>query len=515
MVAPAQEDVPVFKSRVDVVLVPVVVRDANGKPVGDLGREAFELRDFGKRRNIEIFTIETREGRSRRATADESKGVGIAAMPPDAPERFIAYLFDDVHAEFGDLGRARDAARKQIGALATSDRAAVFTTSGTVMQEFTADRAAIESALKKLMPHPQRVKGCPFVSYYLANAYVNHHDPEALAAITSLVLQCIPNLPPDLARGTAEAEARFALAEGEQVTRNVLATIRNVVQRMARLPGARSIVFASPGFINPQSLREQAALTDRALATRTVINSLDVRGVYTDPEFDTAQRPVAGRALMNQQRFEGMTQGAVLAELAESTGGSRVFNTNDLEAGFNRLASPAEIRYVLGFASSAADGRFHTLKVDVKGCRGCTVTARKTYYAPKPGEPARQNDPGVVQNDVYDVPVRLDAAARQGGISMTAQLDVSAIEFQKSGELFTRSIAVLFAVFDWDGNMVKSDAKRLDVKVAEETLRDLKSRGLPVRADIDAKPGKYLVRFVMADTDRKVLASVTRAVVCE
>lgn len=515
VVAPAQEDLPVFRSRVDVVFVPVAVRYANGNTAANLKREDFELRDSGKRQKIDIFRVETRGGVGRLQTAAASKRPAIPTMPADAPERFIAYLFDDVHAEFGDLGRARIAAQAQMRALGPSDRVAIYTTSGTVMQEFTAERALIEGAFKRVTPHPQKGKGCPEVSYYLGNAWVNNHDPDALAVITTLVLACTPNMPLNLARSMAEVEARFALNEGEQTTRNVLATIRNVVQRMARLPGARSIVFASPGFINPQSLREQAALTDRALATRTVIHTLDLRGVYTDPQFDAAERGAATAAQGSQKRFEEMSQGAVLAELAESTGGSRAFNTNDLQSGFERLVSPPEVQYVLGFSSTAADGRVHGLKVTVRGCDGCSVTARKFYYATRRDEPARHNDPGVAQADVYDTPVQLEVTARQGGLSATAQLDVSALEFDRSGELYMRSIPVLFAVFDWDGNMVKSEAKRVEVKVTAATLRELKSRGLPVRANIDARPGKYIVRMVVADSERRVLAAVTRAVICE
>ena len=56
----------------------------------------------------------------------------------DLPDRFIAYLFDDVHMKFGDLAHARDAAGRHIdSALRTTDRAAIYTTSGLNIQDFT------------------------------------------------------------------------------------------------------------------------------------------------------------------------------------------------------------------------------------------------------------------------------------------------------------------------------------------------------------------------------------------
>jgi VWFA-related protein len=290
MVAPAQEDLPLFKTGVDIVLAPVVVRDSGGKAVSDLRPEDFELKDSGKTRKIESFSLETREGARR--TAPGQKAGAIAAMPADAPDRFVTYLFDDANTGFGDLARSSDAARRHFKALAPSDRAAIFTTSGTVTQEFTADRALLEKATRRLSPHSRRAHSCPSISYYLANAYLSYHDPDAFAVINEQVQRCTPNLPPSVARNRAEGAARIALDQGDLETRTTLATILNVIQRMARLPGSRSIVFASPGFINPQALRDQAALTDRAIATGTVIHTLDVRGVYGDNTADVSHMEV-------------------------------------------------------------------------------------------------------------------------------------------------------------------------------------------------------------------------------
>src|ERR1700723_847494 len=47
-----------FKSRVDLVMIPVVVRDGRGKPVAGLKKEDFQLFDRGKAQNISRFTAE-------------------------------------------------------------------------------------------------------------------------------------------------------------------------------------------------------------------------------------------------------------------------------------------------------------------------------------------------------------------------------------------------------------------------------------------------------------------------
>src|SRR5580692_10244507 len=47
-----------FKSRVDLVMIPVVVRDGHGKPVAGLKKEDFQLFDRGKPQNISRFSAE-------------------------------------------------------------------------------------------------------------------------------------------------------------------------------------------------------------------------------------------------------------------------------------------------------------------------------------------------------------------------------------------------------------------------------------------------------------------------
>ena len=52
--APAQQ---IFRSGVDVIIVPVSVRSGN-RPVSGLKREDFELRDNGVRREVELAAVE-------------------------------------------------------------------------------------------------------------------------------------------------------------------------------------------------------------------------------------------------------------------------------------------------------------------------------------------------------------------------------------------------------------------------------------------------------------------------
>src|ERR1043165_7328007 len=66
----SQKDEPaLFKARVNLVQVPVVVRDRQGKAIPNLKKEDFQLLDKGKPQYIARFSMETATGRVRGAAA--------------------------------------------------------------------------------------------------------------------------------------------------------------------------------------------------------------------------------------------------------------------------------------------------------------------------------------------------------------------------------------------------------------------------------------------------------------
>ncbi|MCU1276021.1 MAG: hypothetical protein JWO48_3452, partial [Bryobacterales bacterium] len=185
-----------FKAKVNLVLVPVVVRDAQGQAVGNLRQEDFQIFDKGKPQVISRFSVEKSAGQAlaEKRSPDVNTAEKTTGAPVIMPERYVAYVFDDVHLVFADLARVRDATDRHLASLEPTDRAAIFTTSGQTMLDFTDDRAKLRATLLRLQPRPITGSGmpeCPDVTYYMADLIQTKNDQQALQVAADEAMICL------------------------------------------------------------------------------------------------------------------------------------------------------------------------------------------------------------------------------------------------------------------------------------------------------------------------------------
>jgi VWFA-related protein len=528
-----------FKTRVNLVMVPVVVRDRQGRAVAGLTKDDFRLLDRGKPQEISRFSVETMAlpapGGTKPAEAPNPENPDEHVAAVAMPDRFIAYLFDDVHLDFADLARARDAAQQHMNMqLRPKDRAAIFSTSGQTVLDFTDDLVKLHDVLFTLRPRPiarSTAQECPDISYYQADWMINKQDQQATQAAIQETVDCMNLQGPAAAAapGIAQGAARMVLSSGDQETRVALSVMLEVVRRMSAMPGQRILVLASGGFLTlPEHQSQVTDVLDRAIRGNVIVNSLNARGLYTDTAFDASRRTTSLQAqtiknFLNRQAE--LAQEGILEEMASGTGGAYFHNNNDLGEGFLRLAAPPEIYYLLGFQPQnlKLDGSFHALKVTLATKSDTTLQARHGYYAPRHLEDAAETTRRELEEALFsreemrDFSVDLHTQFFKGAgntatVTVLAHLDLKEIKFRQANGRNVNTLTVVSGLFDRNGNYLKGIEKKIDLNLRPETLQRRLDSGLTVRTTIETEPGTYMVRLVVRDSEGQLMSATNGAI---
>ena len=529
-------EVTTFSARVNTVAVPVVIRDRNANAIGTLTKEDFKVSDNGKQQTIVGLSVERLipPGAPASALSAEStnklseQGESRAAFP----DRFVAFVFDDLHLEFGDLARARKAVLPYFSVeKGPNTRFALFTTSGLDNVDFTEDLTKIRDDLNKIAPRQHNAgsssSSCPpYVSPYVADQIVNRNNPDAISAITTQESVCFPGAPVTRERVLAEADHALTLSETD--TRVAIGVLRSIVRRMSIMPGQREAVLVSPGFVSTNFSLELTEVINKAARERVVVNAIDARGLQTDSMFDASRpsySPAIAIVMSGLDRDAQKSTGDVLAEIAEGTGGTWFHNCNDLEEGFRRAALAPDVHYVLTYspANLNYDGKFHKIKIALKESKGYTVQARRGYYAPR--RPADQDaqskqdiDDAVFSRDeVHTIPMTLSTRFAKSTnaavkVAVITHIDVASLHFRKADGLNSDDVVIVSALFDKNGNYVTSNQKTLQLRVRDERLEERLKAGVTTETDYDVRPGAYLVRLVVRDTEGQEIASTNGSV---
>lgn len=399
------------------VLVPVVVRDQQGRTVGGLKKEDFQVFDNDKPHIVSAFTVEQRgSAEAGKGSSTESGALQPApadAAPP-ATKRFIVLLFDDLNLSMTDMADAKKAGVKALdGALADSNIVAVVSTSGKTNSGWTHDRAKLQDAIVSLQTQalyrPDESE-CPKIDYYQADLIVNKNDTAALADAVTQLSSCRPipqsqggsaTLKPDAVANmgrdpqqeqpeqalmveNAKMAANRVLSLGRRDLQATYSTLAQILERMANLPGQRVVVLVSSRLpeIQQELWAGESQITNLAAQANVTISALDARGVYT-----TSLAAIDHNSHGSPKfRSDAMASaGNTMAELADGTGGTFFHNSNNLDEGFKSLIETPEVVYVLELSldNVKLDGHYHSLNVKVDR-EGMQVQARRGYLTPKP-----------------------------------------------------------------------------------------------------------------------------------
>lgn len=529
------------------VEVTVVVRDAHGKPIAGLTQNDFKLYDEGKERTITFFSAEISPRATPSAAASASQppqptpelplsatgNLTSAAAKPPAEQRFVALYFDDTHTQSGDLRHAQIAADHFVKeALAVDDRVAIFTMSSTVSLDFTPDVSKILEAIDKVTAHPRISEAgmgvCPRISPYQAYVIVSHLDPMAYDAAVAEAYKCNCVDADNITIQCRKEQYMIVRAQADQtwgharmLSQNTLATIEGVVNYLAKMPGKRTLILASSGFLAGTLEPDQDKIIAEALHAGVVINALDAKGLYAEAPgrpFNERQDILPLTSFVFETISLGNRLATVddaLANFAASTGGLFFHNRNDLDFGFRELGMTPEFSYVLGFSPDDVklDGKYHVLKVKVTAPDYHFIQARPGYFAPSeesaPAVAAAGREERLIDKEVQaldslsELPavVSADRTRSQrgaGSLAVTMHLNAAALPFQVQPHLHLQKLTFVAALFDDHDRFISGKEAYMDLALKDATLAEYLKSGFTAKMNVDAPSDTaYRLRVVI------------------
>ena len=382
----------VFRTRLNVVSVDVIVRDKSGAVVRGLTAADFEIREDGKPQDISNFSFEEVSdknvpalksadllaGVEARLAEDSKRTASPAAAPAAATEaptpmtsdmlagrRLITLVFDVSSMQPEDVQRAVDSAKKYVDQqMSPADMVAVATVGSTltVLTDFTADREKVSTALGTL-------------------AFTDGTATEAPAASTAAT---------DEAAAAATDDTATETAELDLFNNDVrLRALKTIAESLSAIEQKKSILYFSAGMQrNGQDNQvELRSAINAAVRANVSIYAVDTRGLQAVvPGGDARQASGRGQSLFSgrgvQQQYSQLASSPeTLTSLAADTGGRAFTDSNDFGEAFARVQRDMSAYYLLGYSSTNTmrDGRFRRIEVHVKR-GGMKVEARAGYY---------------------------------------------------------------------------------------------------------------------------------------
>ncbi len=535
----------------DLVEVGVVVRGHDGRVISGLQRTDFYIQDQGAKREISTFVVETAPGANANAKKSSnaagpvnSTAALVVSAPAERPPRFIALHFDDFSTGAANLHQAQTAALRFVNEVLTAnDRAALFSTSGRMLLDFTADKAKLTDAISKLRPHSRfsdaGLTACPRITPYQAYLIAIELDPAAERAAVDEAAACQSNDPGSTAyrpqNRAQDATVQMVKGQAEQIwaqaritSQETLASIGGTLNTLAGKPGQRILLLVSAGFICGTLEQERDRLLNQALHSGIVINALDAKGLDATGPGRPFNDPGMPTVPLSTFQFETSSLGDKLAtanqamsDLAQGTGGLFFHNNNDLTAGFQQLGAVPEVTYMLGFhrGSDAADGSFHKLKVGFNAPNPYVIEARAGYFAAppqrSPGEEARRQLDGEVlaASFLQQFPAQVTYQLISSTVKVKVHMDISKLRFPIRDDRRLQQFRVITALLDEKGNLLTGKEGTLALALGAETYARLLTNGIDAKLNLEAAaPGKNRLRAVVQEEVDGKMASSTQVV---
>ena len=395
-----------IRRKVSEVLADFVVVNRGGQVVLGLKPQEINVFDNGIRQRIESLRFVAHSVRLRARNWQAIGARAPKAQPPAA--NLTAIVFDPIDNAGEPLAR-RAAVQLVADDLAANNYLAVFRRNHqlTLLQPFTNNPAALDRAISEaatratVQIHYQRQVD-EYRAMLAAFSGVGRGGPPISATTRAAGLPnwlgaSMPVVANISMLGAMQSAAEVsAKAAGIWRTRSEMADLRRLVKMLAPYQGRKSVVIFTERLYVRNGLRFifRALIQDANRATVSFY-PVDVAGLSIRPDLSALAAALRGptygveRGAPAEPDVRDAVSGSqtvLLSELAASTGGAAVTDTNDPAHFMNRIAEQSTEHYELAFTPrrGVAPGRApvrHVVVIRIPRHQHWRVYGRKVYYA--------------------------------------------------------------------------------------------------------------------------------------
>lgn len=400
--APASsQQPPSFRSATTLVEVDVIVRDGSRRVVEGLKADDFEVLEEGVPQQIQALYVVA--GTSVQAVGLEAAASVAAPLPSTRPatQRVLILFFDLEHLDQGSFKQLQPAAVRFIeSGFQQGDIGGVLLGSTMAGNKLTPNKEELLTALRAAKPsfastsRRLDMRDWPRMSQVEAIRIAINNDSEVLRQVARRAEAESAQTgggragPPDLT-GIVMEKARYIVSQIQPAAGRTLRTLQALNTGLARVPGRKTVVFMSEGFMFDTSWGDLRALVAQAARANIRIYSIDALGLRrraTSTDLPVLQ-PLETASEILTEAYNTLEEGP--NTLAVDTGGYVIRNTNDFAGALAEIGRDTSHYYVIGYGPSntVMDGKFREIKVRVNR-DGVEVRARRGYVAVAPAAAA-------------------------------------------------------------------------------------------------------------------------------
>jgi VWFA-related protein len=370
------------------VLVDVVVTDADGNPVKGLSKDAFRLTESGKLQTVRNFEEHGNLSASAALTVAPKlqPGVFTNTVVTSANAPLNVLLLDKLNTPMMDQAFVRNQLLQYLKNSPPGARTAIFglTDRLIMLQGFTSDPALLRAA-------------------------VEHSDPKASSTLsekqggkTNIIdeLNASAESGLNVSDKMIDALAFFGNVDKElpteEATDLTLRAMHQLALYLAGIPGRKNLMWFSAGFpvnilphgsvmsatfFGPASSAKMYRETVTLLAqSQVAVYPIDARGLMVSPLNQvtyTGSRAEYGAFSSNL--FETHS---TMFDMAEDTGGKAYVNTNGLAQAVQQVVDNSANYYTLAYSpsDSNAHGEYRSIHLELNGIK-YKLAYRRGYYA--------------------------------------------------------------------------------------------------------------------------------------